>query len=164
MRGALGGQNRAIVIASDSSYGVITTVRITSVRWWSYVSPKTQKWFLIDPGVQCSAVRITRLAFSHAAFASRRTAEWPARVDRVRWTPAIGDRLFCPSKITGAHVETQAVSFDHVYQIWSYWAKSLKFKVDYKSENFTGIQHRTLVSWFLENGSSDCRPWRVVSH
>ena len=36
------------------------------------------------PCVRCAAIRIARLAFVHFTFFPHGTAEWPARVDRVR--------------------------------------------------------------------------------
>ena len=50
------------------------------------------------PCVRCAAIRIVRLAFISLTFVPRGTAEWLARVDRVRWMPVIGDWRFCPSK------------------------------------------------------------------
>ena len=46
------------------------------------------------PCVHCAPVRLAQLAFIRATFVSRGTAEWPARVDRVRWTLTIGDWRF----------------------------------------------------------------------
>ena len=50
------------------------------------------------PCVRCAAIRIARLVFVGVVFVARGTAKWPARVDRVPWTPAIGDWRFGPSK------------------------------------------------------------------
>ena len=50
------------------------------------------------PCVHCAAARIARLAFIRLTFVPRRSAEWLARVDRVRSTLANGDWRFCPSK------------------------------------------------------------------
>ena len=44
--------------------------------------------------------QIARLAFIRVTFVPHGTAEWLARVDRVRWTLAIGDWRLCPSKAT----------------------------------------------------------------
>ena len=52
------------------------------------------------PCVRCVAIRVARLVFIRVVFVPRGTAEWPARVDRVRWTLAIGDWWFCPSKLS----------------------------------------------------------------
>ena len=46
-KAGLDGQNRAIVLA-ESLARVVAMIRITSVRWWSYL-PKQQKLVLIDP-------------------------------------------------------------------------------------------------------------------
>ena len=45
---ALDGRNRAIVIA-ESLARVIAAIRITSIRWRSYLPMKTQTLVLIDP-------------------------------------------------------------------------------------------------------------------
>ena len=45
---SLDGRNRAIVIA-ESLARVIAAIRITSVRWRSYLPLKTQKLVLVDP-------------------------------------------------------------------------------------------------------------------
>ena len=42
------GQNRAIVVA-ESLARVIAAIRITGVRWRSYLTLKTQKLVLVDP-------------------------------------------------------------------------------------------------------------------
>ena len=44
----LDGRNHAIVIA-ESLAGVIAAIRIASIRWPSYLSPKAQKLVLVDP-------------------------------------------------------------------------------------------------------------------
>ena len=58
----LDGRNRARVIA-ESLARVIAAIRITSVRWRSYLSLKPQKFGPRRPCVRCTAVRIARLAF-----------------------------------------------------------------------------------------------------
>ena len=80
----LDGRNRAIVIA-ESLARVIAAIRIASVRWLSYLPPKNTEFGPRRPCVRCAAVRIARLAFVGVAFVPRGTAEWLARVDRVRW-------------------------------------------------------------------------------
>ena len=60
----LDGRNRAMVIA-ESLARVIAAIRITSVRWRSYLPLKTQKLVLIDP------------AFVALLFESR---DWPSLV------------------------------------------------------------------------------------
>ena len=61
-------QNRVRVIA-ESLARVIAAIRITSVHWRSYLPPKDRKLVLI---ARAFVVLL------------RGTAEWPARVDRVR--------------------------------------------------------------------------------
>ena len=78
----LDGRNRAIIIA-ESLARVVAAIRITSVRWRSYLSPKH-----IDFGprrlcIRCAAIRIARLAFVGVVFVPRGSAEWLARVDSV---------------------------------------------------------------------------------
>ena len=93
---SLDGRNRTRVIA-ESLARVVAAIRITSVRWQSYITIKTQNSVLIDPAFRCTAIRIARLAFVGVVFVPRGSAEWPARVDRVRWTLAIDDWRFGPS-------------------------------------------------------------------
>ena len=81
--GALDGRNRAIVIA-ESLARVIAAIRIASVRWRSYPPPRNTEISPHRPSVSCVAIRIARLAFIRLTFVPRGTAEWPARVDRVR--------------------------------------------------------------------------------
>ena len=57
------------------------------------------------PCVYCVAIRIARLAFVGLVFVPSGTAEWPARVDRIRWTPTIGDWRFGPSKLETSYVQ-----------------------------------------------------------
>ena len=94
----LDGRNRARVIA-EALARVIAALWIASVRWRSYL---TEFWPR-RPCVRCIAIRIARLAFVGVVFVPRGLAEWPARVNRVRWTLAIGDWRFCPSKVSWHH-------------------------------------------------------------
>ena len=80
-RAILDGRNRPIVIA-ESLARVIAAIRIASVRWRSYLPRNTQKLVLTDPAFV--ATRIPRLAFTRLTFVPHGTAEWLARVDRVR--------------------------------------------------------------------------------
>ena len=75
----------------------IAAIQIASVRWRSYL-PQTTEISPHRPCVRCAAIRIARLAFVRLRFVPRGIAEWFARVDRVRWTLAIGDWRFGPSK------------------------------------------------------------------
>ena len=77
---------------------VIATIRITSIRWWSYLPlppppPQNTAIGAHRPCVRCAAARIARLAFIHATFIPHGSAEWSARVDAFaeRWRLAIGD-------------------------------------------------------------------------
>ena len=79
---ALDGRNRAIVIA-ESLARVIAAIRIASVRWRSYL-PRNTEMGPHRPCVRCAAIRIARLAFIRLTSVPRGTAEWLARVDRVR--------------------------------------------------------------------------------
>ena len=85
----LDGRNRAIGIA-ESLARAIAAIRISLQT--TEISPHR-------PCVRCVAIRIAWLAFIRVVFVPRGTAEWPARVDRARWTLAIGDWRFCRSKI-----------------------------------------------------------------
>ena len=76
----LDGRHRARVIA-ESLARVIAAIRITSVRWWSYLPQKTQYLVLVDPAFD--ALR-SRLAVVGVVFVPRGLAEWLARVDCVR--------------------------------------------------------------------------------
>ena len=78
----LDGRNRAIVIA-ESLARVIVAIRIASAPWSSYL-PHTTGFGPHRPCVRCAAIRIARLALIGVAFVPRGTAEWLARVDRVR--------------------------------------------------------------------------------
>ena len=72
---------------------VIAAIRNASVRWQSYL-PRKHRYSDFCPHrpcVRCAAIRIAGLAFIRLTFAPRGTAEWLARVDRVRWTLAIGN-------------------------------------------------------------------------
>ena len=62
----------------------IAAIRITSVRWRSYLALKNTEFGPRRPCVRCTAIRIARLAFVGVVFVPRGSAEWPARVDRVR--------------------------------------------------------------------------------
>ena len=80
----LDGRNRAIVI-TESLARATAALRIASVRWRSYLPPKHRTE--INPHrlcVRCDVIRIARLAFIRLTFVPRGTAEWLARVDRVR--------------------------------------------------------------------------------
>ena len=81
--GRLDGRNRAIVIA-ESLARVIAVIRIASVRWRSYLPRKNTEISPHRPCVRCAAIRIARLAFIRLTFIPHGTAEWLARVDRVR--------------------------------------------------------------------------------
>ena len=75
---------------AESLARVFAAIRITSVRWRSYLPLKTQNLVLVDPAFV--ALRFeSQLAFVGVVFVPCGFAEWPARVDRVRWTLAIGD-------------------------------------------------------------------------
>ena len=79
-------QNRAIVIA-ELLARVIAAIRIASIHdIGSHMPPKhAQKLvFIILAFAALRAIRITRLAFVGVTSVPRATAEWPARVDRVR--------------------------------------------------------------------------------
>ena len=47
---------------------------------------------LIRPAFVATAIGIARLTFVDVVFVPRGPAEWPARVDRARWTLATGDQ------------------------------------------------------------------------
>ena len=81
-RVSLDGRKSAIVIA-ESLARVIVAIRIASVRWQLYLPPKYRNC-PHRPCVRCVAIRIARLAFVRLTFVPRGTAEWLARVDRVR--------------------------------------------------------------------------------
>ena len=93
----LDGRNRAIVIAASLAR-VIPAIRIASVRWRSYL-PENTEISPDSPCVRCAAIWIARFAFIRLTFVPHGIAEWLARVDRVRWTLAIDDWRFCPSKL-----------------------------------------------------------------
>ena len=99
---ALDGRNRAIVIA-ESLARVVVAIRIASVRWRSYLPPPQNTEISPQrPCARCAGIRVARLAFTRLTFVRRGTAEWLARVDRVRWTLAIGDclgRHICRTKL-----------------------------------------------------------------
>ena len=82
MMAGLDRRNRAIVIAESLARG-IAAIRIASVRWRSYLLENTA----ISPHRPCvrsAAIRIARWAFICLTFVPHGTAEWPARVGRVR--------------------------------------------------------------------------------
>ena len=91
----LDGRNRTIVVA-ESLARVLVAIGIASVCWRSYLPPKTQKLVLTDPAFVVLRFGIARLAFTRLTFVPRGIAEWHARVDRVRWTLAIGNWWLCP--------------------------------------------------------------------
>ena len=63
-----------------------------------HISPRNTEISPHRSCLRCAAIRIAGLAFIRLTFVPRGTAEWSARVDRVRWTLAIGDWRFYPSK------------------------------------------------------------------
>ena len=91
----LDGRNRARVIA-ESLARVIAAIRVAFVG--GHISSQNTEMSPHRPCVRCAAIRIARLAFIRVVFVPLGPAEWPARVDRVRWTLAIGDWRFGPSK------------------------------------------------------------------
>ena len=62
----LDGRNRARVTA-ESLARVVAAIRITSVRWWSYLPPKHGDWSQ-RPCVRLSAIRIAHSAFVGSVF------------------------------------------------------------------------------------------------
>ena len=77
-------------------------------RVGSHVSPQSPEIGPRRPCVPCAAFEITRLASIRLP---RGTAEWLAKVGRVRSTLAIGDWRSCPSKDGGCtHVIIDALS------------------------------------------------------
>ena len=97
LHSSLHGRNRAIVIA-ESLARVIAAIRIAGVRPRSYLPHQNTEISPHRPCVRCAAIQIARLAFIRLTIVPRGLAEWHARVDRIRWTLAIGDWRFCPSK------------------------------------------------------------------
>ena len=91
---------RAIIIAESLSRA-IAVIRIASVRWRSYISPPNGQTSPPHPQnteisphrpcVRCAVIQIARLAFIRLNFSPGGTAEWLARVDRIRPT------FFCAS-------------------------------------------------------------------
>ena len=74
---------------SDLSYRRIASesYRRDLNRWRSLAAvsfPENTEIGPRRPCVRCAAIQIARLAFVGVVFAPRGTAEWPARVDRVR--------------------------------------------------------------------------------
>ena len=105
----LDGRNRAIVIA-ESLARVIAAIRIASVRWRSYLPRKHRNESAQTLPSLCRdsnrAIGVHALTFVPGG-----TAEWPARVDRVRQMLAIGD--FCPSK-AAMKVKERGRHIDHI--------------------------------------------------
>ena len=93
----MGERNHAIVIA-ESLARVIDAIRISLAFIVGHISLENTEISPHRPCVRCAAIRIARWAFIRLAFVPHGTAEWLARVDCVRWTLAIGDWRFCPSK------------------------------------------------------------------
>ena len=92
-------RHRERVIA-ESLARVIAAIRIASVRWRSYISPKP--WNESSQTLRSSRCDSDRAIGVHScSILSTWTAECLARVDRVRWTLAIGDWRFRPSKFAG---------------------------------------------------------------
>ena len=77
---------------------LIATIRITSVRWRSYL-PKTQKLVLIDPAFAVPRFESRNWVFIRATFVPRAIVERLAGVDCVPQMLAIGGWRFHPSKI-----------------------------------------------------------------
>ena len=71
------------------------SIRHTTIKHWNLLPP-TLFWTKIRAVVCLGWIPLW--AFIHLTFVPRGTAEWPARVDSVRWALAIGDWRFCPSK------------------------------------------------------------------
>ena len=70
---------------SRDSYRRIASENLNHWRSLAVISPpKTQKLVLTDPAFVMLRFRIAGLAFVHLTFVSCGTAEWLARVDRVR--------------------------------------------------------------------------------
>ena len=61
-----------------------------------HISSQNREMSPHRPCVRCAAIWTARLAFNRLTFVPRGTAERLARVDRVRWTLAIGDWRSCP--------------------------------------------------------------------
>ena len=106
------------------------SLRFESLAFFGgHISPQMQRLVLTDH-VRCAAIRIARLAFFFFfSFVPRGIVEWLARVDSGRWTLAIGDWRFCPSKDPGIwnhHLETafsrfQALLGQAVDMVQSLW-------------------------------------------
>ena len=78
----LDGRTRAIVVA-ESLARVIAAIRVTSVRWQSYLLPKHRHGPHMRC-VRCVAISIARSAFICTTFVPRVIASSLARVDRAR--------------------------------------------------------------------------------
>ena len=63
---------------------VIAAIRITGARRLSYLLSKTHKLVLIDPIFAVLPYPIAQLVFIRITVVPCGTAEWPARVDRIR--------------------------------------------------------------------------------
>ena len=83
----------------SKGWGVRVSLRFESLAFvGGHISTQNTEISPHRPCVRCAAIRIARLAFTCLTFVPCGIAEWFARVDRVRWTLAIGDWRFCPSK------------------------------------------------------------------
>ena len=69
-----------MIVVAESLARVIAAIQTTSVRWRFQSTEGSPH----RPCIRCAAIRVARLAFIHLTFVPRGTAEWPARVDRVR--------------------------------------------------------------------------------
>ena len=79
----LDGRHRAIVVAE--SLARVTTLRFESLAFvGGHISLENTEMSPHRPCVRCPAIQIARLAFIHVTVVPHRTAEWLARVDRVR--------------------------------------------------------------------------------
>ena len=88
---------------SESLGKVLVAIRITSVRWRSYLHPPSKPRNWSSQALRSLCGDSNRVIGSHTrkvrSVNSVGIAEWPARVDCVRLTPAIGDWRFCPSEV-----------------------------------------------------------------
>ena len=135
--GNLDGRNRAGVIA-ESLARVIAAIRIASVHWRHISLENTESSphrVRHRPCVRCAAIRIARLAFICLTFVPHGIAEWLARVDCVRWTLAISDWRFCPSKVGNYQGREWnfKVGSEHFKRDWNFQAWIANFKrMDWK--------------------------------
>ena len=81
---SLDGWNRAIVIA-ESRARVIAAIRITSVRWRSYLPLKTQNLVLVDPAFV--ALRFEAICSMWAC--GMACESWPRSLNTCNWRLAI---------------------------------------------------------------------------